>query len=301
MRISELVSECYAPPTGMPTITARDEEILLDKTPLTAGQLLKLSEIFVNGRFTSERKVRARLQKLMTGPVRQARYGGLAGRIGSPSYYFLSPLGFRMLHGNDVRPQSKYAFKEIGDGRQPHTYAIAEFVIQTLRSANHFAIPVIDFYRENALKLQVGWERLLQDCAFTLESDGTQFRFMVEIDCGSEPILSVRSVHAWQRKIELYEDYAEQSEDRFPTSFLMLKNSPISTLSEPRNVLEHLCNEFEPTHRCMRLFCFRLLGSQAQRRRKESPKTREERTATGVVSCPSEYLLAVLRPESIID
>src|SRR5471030_571296 len=135
----------------MATITARDEEILaaLDKTPLTAGQLLTLSEIFVHGRFTSERKVRARLQKLLSGPVRQARYGGLAGRLGSPSYYFLSPLGFRMLHGRDVRPHSKHAFQEIGVGRQQHTFAVADFVVQTLRAAHHFQIPVLDFYREN--------------------------------------------------------------------------------------------------------------------------------------------------------
>ncbi len=184
----------------MPTITARDEEILaaLDKTPLTAGQLLALSEIFVNGRFTSERKVRARLQKLTSGPVRQARFGGLAGRLGSPSYYFLAPMGFRMLHGRDVRPHSKHAFQEIGVGRQQHTFAIADFVVKTLCAAHHFQIPVQEFYRENTLKLQVGRERLLPDCAFTLEKDGIPFRFMVEIDCGSEPIYSVRSVNAWR-------------------------------------------------------------------------------------------------------
>jgi len=89
-------------------ITARDEEILaaLDKSPMTAAQLLAVSEIFRNGRFTNERKVRARLQKLTGGPVRQARYTGIAGRLGSPSYYLLTPLGFRMLHGNDARPYS---------------------------------------------------------------------------------------------------------------------------------------------------------------------------------------------------
>ncbi len=210
----------------MPTITARDEEILaaLDKTPLTAGQLLALSEIFVNGRFTSERKVRARLQKLTSGPVRQARFGGLAGRLGSPSYYFLTPLGFRMLHGRDVRPHSKHAFQEIGVGRQQHTFAIADFVVKTLCAAHHFQIPVQEFYRENTLKLQVGRERLLPDCAFTLELDGIPFRFMVEIDCGSEPIYSVRSVNAWQRKVELYEAFADQSEDRFRVLLLSTKN-----------------------------------------------------------------------------
>ncbi len=211
----------------MPSIiTARDEEILaaLDKTPLTAAQLLALSEIFRNGRFTSERKVRARLHKLAGGPVRQARYGGLAGRVGSPSYYFLNPLGFRMLHGRDIRPHSKHAFNEIGVGRQQHTFAIADFVVQTLRAAHHFQIPVQDFYRENSLKLQIGRERLFPDCSFTLESAGIPFRFMVEIDCGTEPIHSERSVHAWQRKVELYESFADQSEDRFRVLLLSTKN-----------------------------------------------------------------------------
>ncbi len=201
----------------MATITIRDEEILavLDKTPMTAAQLLAVSDIFRNGRFTNERKVRARLQKLCAGPVKQARYGGLAGRIGSPAYYLLTPLGFRMLHGNDARPHSKYAFKEIGIARQRHTYALAEFIIATLRSAHAFQIPVLDFFRENTLRLQVGRERLMPDCAFSLMQDGREYHYVVEIDCGSEPIRSVRSVHAWQRKVDLYETLAATAAQRF--------------------------------------------------------------------------------------
>ena len=207
----------------MPSIiTARDEEILaaLDKTPLTAVQLLTMSDIFRNGRFTSERKVRARLQKLASGPVRQARYTGLAGRIGSPSYYMLTPLGFRMLHGNDARPHSKHAFKDIGVARQQHTFALAEFVVHTLRSIHAFQLPLLDYYRENTLKLTIARDRLLPDCAFSVALDGKEFHFMVEIDCGSEPIHSVRSVHAWQRKVELYESYAEQSSQRWYIRFV---------------------------------------------------------------------------------
>src|SRR5437660_8492100 len=113
-------------------ITPRDLDILkaLERTPLTARQLLKLSETFAL-RFTSERKVRLRLQALgSAGQVRQGRYVALAGRgAGTPKYYLLSPLGFRLLHDDATAPRRRHAFEAVGIAREHHTHALAEFIV----------------------------------------------------------------------------------------------------------------------------------------------------------------------------
>ena len=94
-----------ATPTAL--VTPRDIDILqaLERSPLTARQLLALSETF-SYPFTTERKVRARMQKLAeSGRVRRWPYA-IAGR-GQPCYYTLTRQGFALLYGSEApRPAS---------------------------------------------------------------------------------------------------------------------------------------------------------------------------------------------------
>src|SRR5690348_15043445 len=117
----------YTPPRGMAStrtlVTPRDLDILqaLERTPLTARQLLALSETFCSP-FTSERKVRARMQLLgESGRVRRWQLA-IAGR-GTPSYYTLSRQGYTLLYGSDAAPPAKRSFQEVGIARQQHTFA----------------------------------------------------------------------------------------------------------------------------------------------------------------------------------
>ena len=90
-------------------LTTRDLEVLqaLDRCPLTAEQLLKLSTTFSQP-FTDERKVRARMQTLAeAGRVHRWRYA-IAGR-GSLQYYTLSRLGYKLLYGPDAPAPAKGA------------------------------------------------------------------------------------------------------------------------------------------------------------------------------------------------
>ncbi len=83
-------------------LTARDLEILTarDRCPLTAEQLLKLSRSFA-APFTSERRVRERLQQLAAaGRVRRWLYA-TAGR-GALGYYTLSRLGHQLLRADEA-------------------------------------------------------------------------------------------------------------------------------------------------------------------------------------------------------
>ena len=112
-------------------VTARDLDILtaLARCPLTSEQLLKLSETFAHP-FTDLRRVRERLQILVAaGRVRQWRYA-TADR-GAPNYYSLSPLGYRILHGEDAPPPAKRSHGPIGIARQHHTRSLADFIVHT--------------------------------------------------------------------------------------------------------------------------------------------------------------------------
>src|SRR4051812_36074936 len=94
-------------------VTPRDIEILaaLDRCPLTALQLLKLSQAFSLS-FTTERRVRERLFHLCeAGRLHRRQYCAVGQR--APNYYTLSPLGYRLLHGEEAIPPTRRIFGEV--------------------------------------------------------------------------------------------------------------------------------------------------------------------------------------------
>src|SRR6266436_2444412 len=117
-------------------LTARDLEILtaLDRCPLTAEQLLTLSQIFAVP-FTSERRVRERLQQLVAaGRVRRWLYA-TAGR-GALGYYTLSRLGHLLLRADEEAAAAKRAFGPVGIARQFHTLRLADFIVHAATSSH---------------------------------------------------------------------------------------------------------------------------------------------------------------------
>src|SRR5262245_11303929 len=115
---------------ALPSVTSRDFEVLaaLDRSPLTAGQLLKLSETFTPP-FTTERRVRERLQTLCDcGRVRRSQYYATAGR-GAQNYYTLTRVGYRLLYGDEATPPTKRYFGKIGVANHHHTRSLADFIV----------------------------------------------------------------------------------------------------------------------------------------------------------------------------
>jgi len=189
-------------------LTDRDEEILLalDRCPLTVVQILKLSQAFSGQPFTSARGVQDRLHKLREADwVRSWPYA-IANRGSPPDYFRLTPLGFRLLHGEHAVPPTKRHFSEVSIGHHHHTHCLADFIVHTLVAARRRAIRLAHFYRENTLQLRVGADVLLRpDCAFELHTpSGHQLNFLVELDGGTERIRSDKDTDAWQQKIQLY-------------------------------------------------------------------------------------------------
>src|SRR5438128_444078 len=117
--------------TSLSLLTPRDLDLLqaLDHVPMTARQLLKLSETFALP-FTNERKVRGRLQ-LLTESGRVRRWPlAIAGR-GIPNYYTLTLHGYRLLNGPDTALPAKRNFGPVAIGHQQHTVALADFIVHT--------------------------------------------------------------------------------------------------------------------------------------------------------------------------
>jgi hypothetical protein len=197
-------------------VTPRDIEILtaLDRCPLTAIQLLKISETFALP-FTNERRVRERLLHLCdAGRVCRWQYA-TAGQ-GSPNYYTLSRLGFRLLHDDDALPATRRAFEPVGLSMQHHTQSLADFIVHTAVSAHRRGIAFTGFYRENTLRLAIGEESLYPDSGWDLiEAEQFEYGYFVEIDEGTERVRSSKDIESWERKIRFYDRLLDVSPKKF--------------------------------------------------------------------------------------
>jgi hypothetical protein len=201
-------------------LTLRDLEILtaLDIGPLTARQLLKVSQTF-DQPFTTERYLRKRLQALCeSGRVRRWRYA-TAGRSApdSPNYYMLTALGFKLLRGPDATPPTKRYFAPVAPMRQQHAHALAEFMVHTTVCATRRGIRLSGLCRENTFWLPVGEEILCPDAAFQLIApDGREFSFFLEIENNGQRMRSQSAdAETWERKVRLYEAFQDGCKKRF--------------------------------------------------------------------------------------
>jgi hypothetical protein len=224
------------PKTRRPYVTARDIEILraLDLGPLTALQLKTLSQIWPEP-LQAQRTVRDRLQQLTKAKlVRVWRYA-TTFPCQPTNYYTLAREGFRLLHGPDAQPPTKGHFSEVALSRQPHTRALADFIVHTHAAAHASGVELARFRRENSLRLQVGGASIFPDAAFELISrEGRAYRFFVEIDGGTERLCTEQAAESWQRKIRLYDELLDGSAERFRLLVVVMHGS----LSRLKHILD---------------------------------------------------------------
>jgi hypothetical protein len=197
-------------------LTDRDIELLtaLDRCPLTVVQVLCVSQAF-DQPFGSPSRVRGRMQALrQAGWVRRWQYA-TANRGGAPDYHKLTLEGYRVLHGQHAQAPTKRSFAEVGLAHQYHTQKLADFIVHTVVAAHQQGLHMVDFYRENTLRLTVGEECLFPDCAFRIRRADQQYNFVVELDNSSERVRSVKDADSWERKIRLYDQHQDQTTDRF--------------------------------------------------------------------------------------
>lgn len=207
-------------------LAPRDHDVLaaLDRGPLTLEQLLKLSQTFPLP-FTSYRRCHERLQQLTAaGWVRRSPYA-TASR-GVLHYYHLSRAGFAGLHGEETPLPTKRYCSPVGFAREPHTRALADFIVHTAVGAHRAGVTLSGFCRENTVRLRVGDESVFPDAAFQLVRAGSYaFSFFAELDNASEPVTSLQNADAWERKIRLYDALQDRCARRFRVLIVTTRRS----------------------------------------------------------------------------
>ena len=192
--------------------TPRVRQLLqaLERGPRTAAQLLKESRTFADP-FTNLNFLRRNLQNYGQARwIRAWRYATSAQ--GALNYYKLTRDGYRLLHpdGEGPQPSASY-FGEVPVSRQHHTRTVADVVVHAIVAGHEHGIRLVSSHAENQLALKLGEELLKPDFQMTLEAPtGEQFRFLLEVDNCTEPLLATDPHReSIRRKIAFYERYQE--------------------------------------------------------------------------------------------
>ena len=188
-------------------IGPRDLDVLsaLDHCPLTPDQLLKLSQTFLRP-FPDVHTLRRRLRRLNHCDLLRPFPYAVASGGRSPCYHRLTRDGYRLLRGADITLPHRRHFEAISQAHHYHTRALADFLVHTLVSAHEAGLTVLEFSPENALKIEAGLFTLYPDCAFTLRGGSDRrFRFVVELDNGTERVRSRMDTESIERKVRGYD------------------------------------------------------------------------------------------------
>lgn len=231
--------------------TTRDTEILtaLARVPLATEQLVKLSQTF-HRPFRHDRLLRRRMAKLVeSGLVCRATYTALAGRGGTPNYYLLTPMGHRLLVGPEIPPPSERFGKPIAVTRHFHSFALAEAIVHILIAAHRAGCKMIDYWRENTVRLSDGHGSIYPDASFQLVTPaGETYSYFLELDNATERLESRRYDETWERKIAIYEAMRDRAKTRFRV--LVVASKPGDRLL---NILDLAGRHASNPHRT--LFC----------------------------------------------
>ncbi|MEM6692741.1 MAG: hypothetical protein AAF664_25155 [Planctomycetota bacterium] len=239
-------------------LTDRDYEVLdaLVKTPLDARQLLSMSRCFARP-FTHERLVRRRMTQLVTSGFLKCYQYATRG-AGALNYYKPTKQGYQIMQGSKCQLPPRSYFAAVSMSMQEHTRSLSDFIVKTHVAASEQGIRLNGFYRENGLQLTLGKRSLQPDCAFQLLDDSNQaYNYLVEIDCGSEPVRSTKHRESLEQKIRFYDEYQDKTRKRFRVLVLF---------SKPSVRMTHFC---EMAHELVRnprrhLFYAGLLSSYLQ-------------------------------------
>lgn len=203
-----------------PFLTERDELLLraLARCPLTCQQLLQLSRTFPQpfpsiGRLRVRLRMLASRRRLIPPLIRQWEYATTA--YNPLTYYTLTRLGCQAFFGPEEPVRDAYT-RPVAFARQPHTQALADFIVHTQIAAHAAGVSVMNTARENTLRLDVGAECLYPDDTFELQTaDAAAFRFFTELDNGTEPVVSAKDRDNWERKLRLYLAHAIRTGTQF--------------------------------------------------------------------------------------
>lgn len=127
----------------------------------------------------------------------------------------LARLGYQLLNGPDAPPPKRIG-KSIALARQPHTRALADFLVHALVAAHLSGVEVVPVAPENSVCLHLGEDCLFPDATIQVRgADGRTYQFYIEVDNGSQSITSSHDLECWQRKLRFYEGLRADTGQQF--------------------------------------------------------------------------------------
>ena len=205
-------------------IGTRDIALLtaIDRCPMTANQLCRLSETFEQP-FSDEGNLRRRLRIFQSGGFVNKFGYAIASDGRTPNYYKLTREGYRLLYGESVAMPKRRYFEAISPGHHHHTNSLAETIVHLCVSAIENDCEVLHFARENSVKLIADPFTLYPDAAFVIRRrDGRTFSFVMEFDNGTERVRSKQDVESIERKLRGYDAHQSKFDAHDPDRYLVL-------------------------------------------------------------------------------
>lgn len=190
------------------SLSPRDLSLLrfLSFTPATTDLLLRVSSAFSGGPFTTERRIRERLQELRDAGIVRAWTTAHAGG-GLQNYSKLTRLGWQLLGESGPEPSRVY-YAEVPPSLEVHTFRLSEAIGETVRACAARRVMIERFIRENELTLAAGDLEVQPDCFFRLAAGGRRFNLAFEMD-NSQASVESYALSSIRRKLTAYHAYQE--------------------------------------------------------------------------------------------
>ncbi len=209
------------------TIQSRDRKLLADllQSPFEAEQLWQLSQTY-DLPFTDVHFVRRRLRKLRdAGLVNIFQYATeTTGRL---NYYRLSQQGYTLVCGHDKALPPRSHFRAVSPALQRHVRYVASLLVKIRTSAHAAGLDIPFLLGDNQVRLSSGNETFIPDTVFGLKlKRRSPQHYLVELDCGTEPVYSTKQRDSLQKKLSLYYAHEAASENTYRVLFLFAEATP---------------------------------------------------------------------------
>jgi len=209
------------------TIQSRDRELLTDllQSPFEAEQLWQLSQTYARP-FTDVHFVRRRLRKLRDAElVNIFQYATeTTGRL---NYYRLTQRGYLLACGPDKVLPARSHFRAVSPALQRHVRHVASLLVKIHTSAHAAGLDIPFLLGDNQVRLSSGQETFIPDTVFGLKLKGrSPQHYLVELDCGTEPVYSTKQRDSLQKKLSLYYAHEAASDNTYRVLFLFTEATP---------------------------------------------------------------------------
>lgn len=195
-------------------LTPRDYQLLqvFLRGPHTAQQLRRCSLRF-DRPFANDSLLLRRLRRLrQSGLVQSWPYASMVGE--GTLYFKLSRVGYRLVMSESPLPSDAF-FREVPLGNQHHTFALHDVLSRIDAAAFEAGYSLPAIRRDREVCLQTDDHQVWPDATVSLQKDDQLLHFFVEIDCGTEPILSFKNRASLSRQVLAYDAYATTCLHRF--------------------------------------------------------------------------------------